>query len=140
MGETEQRQLMDVRVLVVEDDDGARYVLEHYFRHHGAMVTTAASGSDALDIVRQVTPDVIISDIAMPGMTGVDLIRAVRALPGQREGPTPAIALSAQTLPYQRKEALEAGFDVFLVKPIDPRVVVCCIRALCDHPGSQETT
>ena len=119
-GRNYPRHRAPLRVLVVEDDDNTRYALEHYFRHHGAMVTTAASGSDALDIVRQVTTDVIINDIVMPGMTGLDLIRAVRALPDQRERPTPAIAISAQALPSQRKEALEAGFDVFLVSPSTP--------------------
>lgn len=71
----------------------------------------------------------------MPEMTGIELIRAVRALPGQRERPTPAIAITAQPFHHQRNEALEAGFDAFLVKPIDPLVVVSYVRTLYDHRG-----
>ena len=131
----EPGQLQGIHVLLVEDNEDALYILESYFRHHGAMVTTAANGRDALAILRQITPHVIVSDITMPEMTGLELIREVRALPGQRERPTPAIAVTAYPYHHQRKEALEAGFDAFLVKPIDPLVVVSYVRALYEQTG-----
>jgi CheY-like chemotaxis protein len=80
-------------------------------------------------------PDVIISDIMMPGMTGLELIRAIRALPGQGDRPTPAIAVSAYPYHHERNAALEAGFDAFLVKPVDPLVIVSYVEALYELGG-----
>ncbi|HXE00289.1 MAG TPA: response regulator [Candidatus Acidoferrum sp.] len=65
----EPGQLQGIHVLLVEDNEDALYILESYFRHHGAMVTTAANGRDALAILRQITPHVIVSDITMPGIS-----------------------------------------------------------------------
>jgi CheY-like chemotaxis protein len=135
----EQKQLQDIHVLIVEDHDDTREILEHYLRHHGAIVTVAASGRDALTLLQHVTPHVIVSDITMPGMTGVDLIRAIRALPGQTERPTPAIAVTAHSY-HLRRAALEAGFDVFLVKPVDPLTVVSYVAALYERAGLEGHT
>ena len=122
--ESLDRLLDGIQVLVVDDNDDARYVLERVFEHHGAVVVAVASASEALSSLQQVQPHVIISDLSMPGMDGVTFIKAVRALPGQGERPTPAIALTAYPETQHRERALEAGFDSYLVKPVDPTVVV----------------
>jgi CheY-like chemotaxis protein len=140
MESIEPGELHGIHVLLVEDNEDALYILEYYLRHHGAMVTTATNGRDALAILRQVTPHVIVSDITMPGMTGLELIRKVRAMPGQQECPTPAIAVTAYPYHHQRNEALEAGFDAFVVKPIDPLVVVSYVSALYEQAGTKRRT
>jgi CheY-like chemotaxis protein len=137
MEPTKDGQLRGLHVLLVDDNEDALYVLDYYLRDHGAVVVTATNGTDALARLRQITPHVIISDIMMPGMTGVELIRAVRAMPSQRERPTPAIAMTANPYHQQRTEALEAGFDAFLVKPIDPMVVVAYVAALYEQTAPE---
>jgi CheY-like chemotaxis protein len=102
------------------------------------VVTTADNGRDALALLRQVAPHVIVSDITMPAMTGLELIREVRALPGQGQRPTPAFAITAYPYHHQRNEALEAGVDAFLVKPVDPAVVVSYVAALYEHAGPDD--
>jgi CheY-like chemotaxis protein len=133
MEPTRPGRLQGVHVLLVEDNEDARDILESYLRHHGAMVTSAANGHDALAVLRQVTPHVIVSDLTMPGMTGLDLLRQVRELPGQRERKTPALAVTAHPSPHRRQEALDAGFDAFLVKPVDPLLVVSYVGTLCQQ-------
>jgi CheY-like chemotaxis protein len=112
--------LKGVHVLVVDDNEDARNVLSEYLVHLGATVTTAKSGGEALAVVAQIQAHVIVSDISMPGMTGIELIREVRKLPGQRECPTPAIAFTAFARKQDEREALSSGFDVYRAKPIDP--------------------
>src|SRR5437016_7377785 len=104
----EQRSHLDgIHVLVVDDNEDARKVLEAYLIYVGAKVTTARSGGEALAIVAQVQAHVIVSDVSMPGMTGIEFIREVRKLPGQAERPTPAIAFTAFADRQSRSEALE---------------------------------
>src|SRR5262249_49892863 len=74
--------LSGVHVLVVEDDQDARYLIEDTLRHYGARVTSVASVREALAAIETSRPDVMVSDIAMPEQDGFDLIRAVRQLPG----------------------------------------------------------
>ena len=120
MPEEPRPHLDGIHVLVIDDNEDARKVLESYLIYVGAKVTTARSGGEALAIVAQVQAHVIVSDVSMPGMTGIEFIRAVRKLPGQAERPTPAIAFTAFADRQSRSEALESGFNVYLVKPVDP--------------------
>ena len=88
--ETENRPraaLRDVLVLVVDDNDDARYVLDALLSHLGAAVITAPSARLALRMLEMLRPDIIISDIAMPGVDGHEFIRRVRSLRGQHETP-----------------------------------------------------
>jgi CheY-like chemotaxis protein len=114
--------LRGVHVVVVDDNDDARDIVVSFLGYHGAHVTAAATAREALDVLGSVRPDVIVSDISMPGMTGHELIRQVRALPGEAEHPTPAIALTIFS--SERAQALASGFQAYLVKPIDPSAVV----------------
>src|SRR5262245_55419155 len=113
-----------VHVLIVEDHDDTRYILGSYLRYCGALVTVARDGREALDVLNKVRAHVIVSDIQMPGLDGQEFIRRVRELPGQRERPTPAIAVTALSDLEHRLRAMHGGFQVFLVKPVDPLVIV----------------
>ena len=86
---------------------------------HGAEVAEAKNADEALKILRQFRPHVIVSDIAMPDKDGYGMIRQVRALPDYDGGCTPAIAVSAYTSEIDRTRALLAGFQLHIPKPID---------------------
>jgi CheY-like chemotaxis protein len=89
-----------------------------------ASVMTAVSGAEALAALSYVRTHVIVSDRSMPGMTGIDFIRLVRALPGEAEKPMPAIAVTAFDDPVNRWQAQLTGFEVYLAKPVNPRTVI----------------
>jgi CheY-like chemotaxis protein len=135
MGWTERR-LDGVHVLVVDDNDDARYILERVLQHHGALVLTAENASQALSTLDQVRPQVIITDMSMPGMDGVAMLARIRALPGQAERPIPVIALTAFPQEFGRRRAMAAGFESYLVKPVDPWVMVAEVERLTGvgHP------
>jgi signal transduction histidine kinase/ActR/RegA family two-component response regulator len=121
-----------LRVLVVDDDADARNLLKLTLSAHGAVVQPASSASEALEMLRHGLPDALIADIGMPGVDGYALIRKVRVLPGA--GPMarllPAIALTAYATPSDRDEALAAGFDLHLAKPVEPAELVRAIASL----------
>jgi signal transduction histidine kinase/ActR/RegA family two-component response regulator len=113
--------LAGVRVVVVDDDDDAREVVTVVLERAGATVSAASSAAGALRELEAGRTDVLVSDVAMPGMTGLELIEQVRARFGPRLA---ALALSAYGRVEDRERALRAGFDVHLVKPVDARVLV----------------
>jgi CheY-like chemotaxis protein len=119
MGEASQLPLRGIHVLVADDDDDARRMLGAHLRRRGASVVTAENGRQALALVNRMQVDVIVSAVSMPGVTGADLIRHVRATYGQSERPLPAIATAACADAAIRREAGEAGFDVFMPRPVD---------------------
>ena len=125
-------RLDGLAVLVVDDDLNARELLVAVLDTAGAEVRAAASTEDALMILDGWTPDVLMSDIEMPGEDGYELMRRVRALSGLR-GRIAAVALTAHARPEDRARALEAGFQWHLAKPIDPAELVAAIAALASH-------
>ena len=122
--------LTNLRVLLVDDDPDARDLLKTILVLTGANVEEAGSAKDALIIIRQFKPDILISDIGMPGETGYDLIRNIRAIPEEYFQELPAIALTAYARNEDRIKALQAGFQTHLQKPIDPDVFVATIKSL----------
>lgn len=90
----------------------------------GASVTVSSSVEDALGLLTSLVPDVIISDIAMPGIDGYAFVKKLRALPGAA---VPVIALTAYASTRDRERALALGFDVHLAKPVDPAALVRAI-------------
>ena len=112
--------LLGVHVLVVDDDDDARQLLRTILRYCGALVTVTASAREALTVLARVTPDALVSDIAMPEEDGYWLIRELRALSPARGGAIPAIPLTAHGAAHEPARTLAAGFQMHLRKPIDP--------------------
>jgi signal transduction histidine kinase len=109
-----------VRALVVDDEEDARTLVAAVLESYGADVQTAASGMEALPIVERERPDVLISDIEMPGEDGYELMRKLRRLPPGKGGQTPAVALTAYARPEDKDAAIRAGFQVHLAKPVSP--------------------
>ncbi|HEY2734341.1 MAG TPA: response regulator, partial [Polyangiales bacterium] len=111
--------LSGVSVLVVDDDEDARYLLESALERLGARVSTADSARGALVFLESQQVDVLISDIGMPGEDGFSLMKRVRALPAHRGGQVPAIALTAYARNEDVARALAVGFMRHLSKPAD---------------------
>lgn len=105
------------RLLLVEDSDDTRDALQRIFQRRECRVTVAASAEEALELALREPPEIIISDIGLPGMSGLDLMRKLRARPEFRE--TLALALSGLGREQDIRGAAEAGFDAHLLKPVD---------------------
>jgi PAS domain S-box-containing protein len=127
------QNLNGLRVLVVEDDSETLEMLKFILDQCQAQVSTALSVNEALQILEQSSFDVVVSDLAMPDRDGYDLIREIRKRTPDRGGNIPAIALSAYTRPQDRAQALAAGFQLHLSKPIDPSDLVNAIARLTAH-------
>jgi CheY-like chemotaxis protein len=112
--------LQGLRVLVVDDEQDARDLIVAVLEPCGVEVRTAASAGEALELLEATRPDVIVSDVGMPGEDGYSLMQKVRALPAARGGRTPAVALTAYARIEDRTRALLAGFTMHMPKPIDP--------------------
>ncbi|MBI2217531.1 MAG: response regulator [Candidatus Rokubacteria bacterium] len=126
------RDLVGVHVLVVDDDPGARDLLRSVLRCSGALVTVVTSAPDALRILERVTPDALLADISMPVHDGYWLIQSVRALPKERGGAIPAIAMTGHSPQQGPERTLASGFQAYLRKPIDPwelrRAIAAVVR------------
>jgi CheY-like chemotaxis protein len=127
--ETED-DLAGLTVLLVDDEEDAREALRLILQQNGILVTTAASAREAYELVERLQPDVLLSDIAMPGEDGLSLIRRVRMLPFDRGGQVPAIALSAYAGAEDRRKALLAGFQRHIAKPVDPSHLLTGLAAM----------
>jgi hypothetical protein len=117
-----------VRILLVEDTDDTRELLTFVLEQCAAVVTAVASALDAIDAFRRDRPQIVVTDLAMPGHDGYWLLRQVRAHAPATD--VPAVALTAFTERYSREQALAAGFDAFLPKPIEPEVLVRALRGV----------
>jgi CheY-like chemotaxis protein len=124
------RNLNDIRVLVVDDDPDSREFVAFVLEQAGADVLTAATANEAVTVVIRAKPDVLLSDIGMPNMDGYMLIQKVRALPPKQGGQVPAIALSAYAGDFNQAQALAAGFQQHIAKPVEPEELVRAIIAL----------
>lgn len=109
-----------LKILVVDDEDDVREALKRLLQQNGAVVTDAASAQEAFAVVESLQPDVILSDIAMPVEDGLSFIRRIRRLPLAEGGQIPAAALSAYAGAEDRRQALLAGFQDHVRKPIEP--------------------
>lgn len=125
-----------VRVLVVDDEPDSLDVVSAALRHAGAEVTSAGSAAEAMRCFGQhAPPDVLISDLAMPGENGFDLIAKVRALGREHGGNVPAVALSAFTGAEDRRSAIDAGFHLYVAKPVEPAELIRLVGTLT--PGTR---
>jgi CheY-like chemotaxis protein len=114
-------KLDGVRVLIVEDDlDSCQLMSFILERLCGARVWTAASGPEALTLLDTIEPDVLLSDISMPGMSGYEFLATVRAGKTRHDRGIPAVAVTAFGHEHDRRRALRAGFQEHLSKPVDP--------------------
>lgn len=129
--------LTGVRILYMEDNDDSRQVTTVMLQMHGATVLPAISPDEALEILQRERPDVVLSDLGVPG-NGLDLIARVRALPGESGGGIPAAALTAFTSPDDQARALAAGFQLHVPKPIEPIQLAMAIATLVGRGPEQQ--
>ncbi len=122
--------LNQVKILLVDDETDAREFVVFLLQQYGAQVTAAASAANALATLAQCQPDVIISDIGMPEQDGYRLIHQIRALPADQGGQIPAIALTAYAGERDQQQALTAGFQTHIAKPVDAATLVVAISAI----------
>jgi CheY-like chemotaxis protein len=123
-------RLEGVRVLLVDDAAYVRNIVADILTHNGAKVTAVGSADGALAALQWERPDVLLSDLAMPGRDGYWLIRQVRALPTDRGGVTPAAALTANIGPEHRTSALRAGFQLHVEKPVSLETLIATVAIL----------
>ena len=131
----ESFNLSGIKVLAVDDDADARDLVVFLLENSGASVTAVANAADALAVLTQSVPDVLLSDIGMPDTNGYLLLRQVRALPPDRGGLVPAIALTAYAGEIDYQQAMAAGFQRHIAKPLDPGKLVQAIWEVLDRSG-----
>jgi hypothetical protein len=123
-------RLDGVRVLLVDDSPPVREVVTMMLEAYGATVTTVRTADEALEALARTRPDVLLSDIQMPGKGGYWLIGQVRALPPQSGGATPAAALTGLIGPEHRASVLRAGFQYHIEKPVQLRALIGVVGIL----------
>jgi CheY-like chemotaxis protein len=120
-----------LRVLVVDDSAPVRALLAQALRQQGFAVDEAEAGPAAFRLALEIVPDVAIVDQWMPGMTGAELIRLLRAAPNPAVRAIPIIGLSGR--PGSERELLRAGARTFLPKPFHEAELRAALRAACGH-------
>lgn len=123
-------ELVGLRILVVDDEQDARDLLTEVLESCGSIVTRADSATKALGVIERELPDILISDIGMPGDDGYAFIRKVRELPPELGGRIPAAALTAYARAEDRRRALNAGYMMHIPKPVEPAELVAVIANL----------
>lgn len=131
--------LQGIRVLAVDDDPDTLDFLCFILEREGALVTCVDRSEEALARLKATTPEnrphVLISDLAMPKKDGVWLLKEIRALPADKGGDVPALALTAFTSQATAEQLAEVGFQMRLTKPMDPAALVDAVRSLAGRDG-----
>lgn len=122
--------LQGIKVLVVDDMTDMREYVAFVLEQEGAEVVAVTSAAEALTALTQFQPAVLVSDIGMPNMDGYMLLRQVRRLPSEQGGQIPAIALTAYVGELNQQQAIAAGFQRHLAKPIEPSVLIAAVADL----------
>jgi CheY-like chemotaxis protein len=117
--EEKDADLKDIKLLVVDDDTDALEMLKTVLSAHGANVTTASSAIEALKIIEGNLPDVLVSDIGMPEMNGMELIGKIREAKSKKLRAIPAIAVTAYASAEDRERILASGFNQYQHKPVN---------------------
>ncbi|MEJ6480828.1 PAS domain S-box protein [Nostoc punctiforme UO1] len=124
---TDDTLLAGIQILLVDDQADVREFFSFALEQYGATVTAVESAAEALEILMQSKPDILLSDIGMPLMDGYMLLREVRKLPPEQGGQIPAIALTAYAGEINYNQAMAAGFQKHLPKPVDPAELAAAI-------------
>jgi CheY-like chemotaxis protein/anti-sigma regulatory factor (Ser/Thr protein kinase) len=128
-------RLDGLRVLVVDDEPDTRDLLKAGLGRCGAQVTVVGSADEALEAMKVFAPDLLISDIGMPEVDGYELMRRVRALSVESGGRVPAIALTAYARVEDRLQALRAGYQMHITKPVELAELVAVAASLIQRRG-----
>ena len=126
--------LEGLQVMVVEDEPDTRYLLTISLEQYGAKVTAVASASEALEALEKVKPDVLVSDIGMPGEDGYTLMSKIRAMQSE-SGQIPAVALTAYARSEDYQRAMAVGFQRHVAKPVEPANLAAVVASLATKSG-----
>jgi signal transduction histidine kinase len=126
-----------LRILVVDNEVDALALVREILENCGATITAVESAAEALQEIGRRRPDVLVSDIAMPGEDGYSLVRKVRAMDDPSR-PLPAVALTAYASEADRERTLGAGYQAHLPKPVDPRELAATIAALAGKTAAAQ--
>src|SRR5215467_2510867 len=129
----ENPSLAGAHIVVVDDDPTAVELIKEVLVQAGAAVVESRSADEALREIARHRPDVLVSDIEMPGQDGYSLIRKLRALSPEQGGKIPAVALTAFGRPEDRIRSLQAGFNIHLTKPVDPAELIASVASMIGH-------
>ena len=129
-----------LRVLVVDSDLDSRDLLAMVFEEYGVETIAATSATETLEILKQVKPDLLISEICLPKEDGYSLMSKVKALESTEQAQIPAIALTTQTREDDRAHALSVGFCNHLPKPFDIDELITMVACLTQHVQWVPTT
>lgn len=132
--------LSGLKILLVDDEADARDLLATVLQECEALVTTVASVAEAIAAIEQFQPDILVSDIGMPGEDGYSLISRIRAMETHNGGRIPAVALTAYARVEDRTRALAAGFQMHIAKPVNPTELVAVIANLAGWAGKATLT
>src|SRR5258705_12160400 len=124
---------MSRKILIVDDDRKTVDLLRLYLEKDGYQVLAAHDGRQALDLTRQRRPDLIVLDLMLPNVDGLDVCRILRA-----ESATPIIMLTARTTEDDKLLGLDLGADDYITKPFSPRELVACVRAVLRRAGEAQ--
>jgi CheY-like chemotaxis protein len=127
---TSSLRLDGLKVVVVDDEQEARDLVARLLYDCGANVLTAAGAAEAAEMIERERPDILVSDIGMPGEDGYSLIRRVRELGADRGGDIPAIALTAYARAEDRMKAVLAGFQMHVSKPVEGAELIAMVASL----------
>ncbi|HEX8267335.1 MAG TPA: response regulator, partial [Pyrinomonadaceae bacterium] len=119
--------------LAVDDEPDARFLLTAILEKCGAQVKTCESAAQALELLEEFQPDILVSDIGMPEEDGYDLIKRVRAAEQGTTKRMPAVALTAFARVEDRLKALSTGFNMHVPKPVEPAELAMVIASLVSH-------
>jgi PAS domain S-box-containing protein len=131
----EPQSLSGLKILIVDDDPDTREILGEILGGHGAEVAVAGSSHDALAAIAHSAPDVLVSDIAMPGEDGFALVRALNQHVTSRDRRIVTIAVTGLSAPQHRRLALEAGFEACMNKPLEPARLIDYIITATNRPA-----
>jgi PAS domain S-box-containing protein len=126
-------ELSGLRVLLVEDEADSRELLNLVLGACGAQITTASSAAESFETIKRERFDVVISDIGMPEEDGFSLIGKIRELSNEEGGDVPAIALTAYARAEDRVQALRAGFQMHVAKPVEPGELLAVVANLAER-------
>lgn len=128
--EEQEISLDGIRALVVDDEADARDLVRRVLEQAGASVFTAPSSPEGLEVLVRERPDVLISDIGLPGEDGYRLLQRIRALTPEEGSMTPAVALTAFARAEDRRRALLSGFQMHVTKPVDPSELIAVVASV----------
>ena len=126
---------IEASIVVVDDEPSIRELLVASLHFAGFEVNTAASGSEAIEVIEKIQPDLIVLDVMLPGVDGLELLRRMRA--DSKLSDIPIVMATAKGAEYDRIRGLDLGADYYLVKPFGVMELVSCVKAVLRRCGTK---